>query len=424
MNSSISNSNSNPDSGSDSNSGSEQDGSVALNPRKAYLKIWLVALLGMAAAMLLVRLFTFAMGVKGENFLSRVFEAVHALPVMTEEKVDHVMVFGSSMVHAGFSPRQFDREMKEKGIDIKSYNFGFGGLNPYFQDYLSRRIKENYQKNNKRVKLAILEFNPFQTTKNRFNGAKAIMDAYVGMLASEEELKEVALSDPTRGALIYNIHYIRDNISAEMITFYFGRGLFSQERPKPEAEKDSQEIIDRRRELGDELSTRFKQDYPDYKDEDWSLSWQGGGTIPEERSAETIAVFKEYYETLRTPYRMESDKLWRERSADITHLHFEEELVKAFIRIVKNFQQFSDQVEVILLPKNSKWIVNTPEALERQNRVLRRIEMETGIKIKDFQNIPSITPEMFSDTTHLARYSGDIAFTHALVENYANDLKE
>ncbi|MCO7224925.1 hypothetical protein [Pleionea sp. CnH1-48] len=392
------------------------------NSRKLYLKIWLIAVFGMAAAMVLIRLFTFAMGAKGEDFISRPLEALASLPVITAETEEQVMVFGSSMVQAGFSARQFDRELKQQGINVKSYNFGFGGLNPYFQDFVSRRIKEAYQENDKRLKLAILEFNPFQTTKTRFDRAKPAIDAYVGMLGSPQELRDILTSDLERGLLIYNIHYLRDNISAEMVTFFFGRP-FRSGRPEPDVPKETAEVVKRRRELGRELSKRFKEDYPDFGDEDWSYAWQGAGTIPEERSQETLDVFKEYYEYQRTPYRLAGDKLWREVSADITHLHFEEELVLAFIRLVKEFQQFSDQVEVVLLPKNSAWIENTPAALERQARVIRRIEEATGVTIKDYQNLPEITPEMFSDTTHLARYSGDVAFTHFLVNTYADDIR-
>ncbi|PWK53959.1 hypothetical protein [Pleionea mediterranea] len=392
------------------------------NSRKVYLKVWLLVVLGMAVAMSLVRLFTFAMGASGEEFIGRVVGSLKYLPKITQQQDDQVMVFGSSMVEAGFSPRQFDREMKQRGIDVTSYNFGSGGLNPLFQDYYSRRIRDIYQANNKRLKLAIIEFNPFQTTKRRYQGAVASIDGYLGMLASDEELWQLAKEDPTRGALIYNIHYFRDDISAEMITYFFGRGL-QAERPKPDADPDTEEQVALRRKLGDQLSEQFEKDYPDYVDEDWSYNWQGGGTIPAERSEETLKVFEQYYESLRTPYRMASDKLWREISADITELRFQEELVESFIKIVKNFKQFSDQVEVIMLPKNSRWIKNSSEALARQQAVIERIEKATGIKIIDYQNTDRITPEMFIDTTHLTRYHGGVVFTNMLVEEFADDLK-
>ena len=163
---------------------------------------------------------------------------------------------------------------------------------------------------------------------------------------------------------------------------------------------------------------------PDYQGENWSYAWQGAGTIPEERSAETLELFPKYYEVVRQPRRMENDKLNRIACCDIEELHFEPVLVEAYIRMVKNFQQFSDDVEVILLPKNSKWIHNPPEALARMAVVLNRIRDETGVTIRNYQDLEGFTPEMFGDTTHLARYQGDVPFTAHLVEEYAPLLRQ
>ena len=145
---------------------------------------------------------------------------------------------------------------------------------------------------------------------------------------------------------------------------------------------------------------------------------EGAGTIPEERSEDTLELFKEYYETLRTEKRLNDDRLWRIQCCDIENLDFEEELITGFIRTVRNFQQFSDHVEVILLPRNHDWIGRPPDAEERLRRVLERIRQETGVTIHSFEDAPEITPQMYSDTTHLARYSGDEVFTRFLADEY------
>ena len=81
--------------------------------------------------------------------------------------------------------------------------------------------------------------------------------------------------------------------------------------------------------------------------------------------------------------------------------------------------EFSDHVEVILLPRNHDWIQRGPEASQRLSDVLARIERETGVTVRSFEDAPEITPEMFSDTTHLARYTGDVPYTSLLVETYS-----
>lgn len=390
------------------------------NSRRIYLKIC-AALLGLfIAAQGSIHLFALAMGASAENFLGRVYESRRALPKIVAEEKELVMMYGSSMTQAGFSPRQFDREVNADGKNIKSFNFGIGGLNPFFQDYLSRRIAEQFIDNDRRLKLAIIEFNPFQTTQTRWNGALEIVDSFLTVMASDEELWQIAMEDPTRGALLFNIKYVRQHISAQMITSFYSREIFPGERP--ERVEEPKEMLDARQKWGEELTELFEKEYPDYKGENWHYGWQGGGTIPEERSERTLEVFREYYATFQHESMKENFKQNRIRSADIVELNFEPLLVDHFIQIVKNFQTFSDQVEVVMMPRGVKWIKYPPEAQARLNNAIRQIEQATGITIRNHQDLDVITPEMFSDVTHLARYSGDVTYTNYLVSQFKESL--
>jgi len=231
---------------------------------------------------------------------------------------------------------------------------------------------------------------------------------------------EIAKTDLTRGIRLFNIKYLRGSISAEMITSFFARELFP-----PQAHqtfKDDDEIIAERGRLGRLLGEKFDEEYPNYKGEAWSYTWQGGGTIPQERSEETLAIFDDYYRVTQTDNMMKNDRLSRIRSADIEELNFEPLLVEHFINIIKNFQRVSENVEVMMLPKNSKWIKTTPAAEKRLAAVVKQIEEATGIKMKDHQNLPQITSAMYRDTTHLSRYRGDIAYTNYLIQQYQNIL--
>lgn len=374
-----------------------------------------------AVSVVLLNIIADAMGGDVENnILPRVTEALDKLPLVAGESDDVVIVFGSSMTEAGFGARQFDRELAERGIPgVKSFNFGFGGLNPLFQDYFSRRIVDAFEAQDKRIELVLIEFTPLQNTEGRYQGAIPSIDSYVAILASAPELWEIAVDDPTRGALLFNIKYARRGVSAEMATSFFGGEIFGN-RPRPRSEipqdEEKQAVLE---EVGPLLTQAFERDYPDYDGADWSYEWQGAGTIPEERSAETLALFERYYEALRSDRRMENDKLNRIFCCDIEELPWQEELVAAFIRIVENFKQVSNHVEVFLTPRNTDWIDYPPEGRRRLDEVMERIRRETGVPVRDFQTVETITPEMFSDTTHLSRYAGDVAFTSHLVEVYA-----
>ena len=72
-------------------------------PRRIFLRIFLVVVLGMSAALGLVRLYAASMGASGSAFLGRVLEARAALGRVLAEEERLVMFFGSSMTEAGFS---------------------------------------------------------------------------------------------------------------------------------------------------------------------------------------------------------------------------------------------------------------------------------------------------------------------------------
>jgi hypothetical protein len=387
---------------------------------RVYLKTLLAIVLGMAASMGVVRLIALANDASSETIMARVFAAREEFPRVVATGEPIVMVYGSSMVQAGFSPRQFDMDVAALGKEIKSFNFGFGGLNPFFQDYLARRIGEAFKTEDKRLELAVIEFNPFQTTSARWNGALPVVDSFVTLLATDEELWEIALDDPQRGALLFNIRYLRDGISAEMATSFFGRPL---QGPREQSKLPNDEAMQALRdELGAKLNEKFEEEYPDYDGKAWRWVWQGGGTIPEERSAETLEIVSQYYNAGKIDYRLDSDRINRINCCDILEMHFEPLLIEAFIRVVEEFKTFSDQVEVIMLPRNTDWIKYSPEARQRLDATIAQIEQATGVEVHDFQEIEGLTNAMFSDTTHLNRYQGAVRFTRFLAEQFGDDL--
>jgi len=394
----------------------------AVSARRIFLKVLTVILLGMAVALVLVRLFTAANGAGSQSLLGRVLQAQEAIPQIAAEENDLVLFFGSSMVQAGFSPREFDRDLAALGVETTSFNFGFGGLNPIFQDYISRRMVEDFEAEQRRVKLVMVEFNPFQTTVTRRNGAVALEESYIALLASPGELFEILLEDPERGIRMLEIRYLRDGISAEMITTFFWAAPFEVPFQETQLVEDKG-VQERLGEVLEEMGTRFEAEYPEYDGSDWYYPWRGGGTNKSERSAETLALIEEYYTLSQTDYAKDNDRLSRIQTADIEDLNFDPELVDAFIATVNNFRQIADHVEIVLLPKNTEWIVNPPDALERQAAVIERLRRETNVPVRNYQQIDTVSNDMFGDTTHLNRYYGAVTFTRHLAEEYAELLR-
>lgn len=393
------------------------------NPRRIFLRIWLTILVGSGIALALAYAFVAANGASSRSLLGRVIEAQEAIPQIAAEEKDLVMVFGSSMTQAGFSPREFDHDVNAVGGNVMSFNFGAGGLNPLFQDYSSRRIVDEFKAEDRRLKLVLIEFNPFQTTRARRVLQEALEESYLALMMSPRELWGRVLEDPESGIRMAEIRYLRDGISAEMVTTFFWATPFEVPRDAGIDIEEDEGVEDRLNEVLQKMGEKFEEEYPDYDGSEWYYPWQGGGTIREERSAETLALVEEYYELTQTDYRMTVDRLDRIESADIENLVFDPELVARFIQVVENFKEIADHVEVIMLPKNTDWIKNPPEALKRQADVVAQIEAATGVAVRDFQQIDAVTNDTFADTTHLNRYRGAKAFSEFLADEYAGLLK-
>ncbi len=392
--------------------------------RAIYLRIILTIGVGMLLALILVRIFAYSVGGRPEEIMSRVYESRQYLPQIAAQAAadDTLMFFGSSMTQAGFSPREFEQMIADRGVELTAYNFGFGGLNPLFQDYWARRIRDEFLAQESRLRFAFIEFNPFQTTKTRRDRARPTDDSYINMLASDAEVFDILKTDLRRGVRLFTIRYLRDSVSAEMATYFLG-GFLLPRAPRTELEEDP-ELAERYREIGRQLNEVFEEDYPDFDGCNWCWDWQGGGTVKAERSAETLALFDEYYGIQQHPYYKENALLRRIHTTDIVDLNFDEELIVHFIRLVQVFQTFADDVQVVMLPRNSDWVKYPPEAQQRLAAVIERIERETGLTIDDHQQLEEVPNHMYGDVTHLNRYQGAVAYTQYLADRYGTRIGE
>jgi len=332
-----------------------------------------------------------------------------------------VIVFGSSIVQAGFEPFSFDQVTAEKGVESVSYNYGMAGLNPEFQEIFSRRIQEAFEASGQTLDLALIEFNPFQNTKVRKRATAFIEDQNVATLSSNGELWGITLRDPTRGVRLFNIKYLRAGISAELFTTVLAKGFSDDSPPRSEAYIAA---MQRRRRLERQFALALRKDLPGHQASPWERELRGGRYDKTTLSLATLKVLKNLMASRRYSGFLEVDLQRRIDNADILDLDFDRELVDAFIQLVKNFQSFSHHVEVLLLPRNTDWVNYTPAVRERLDAVLLAISEQTKVVIKDYQVHPLIGPKQFVDATHLSVYDGADIFSKLLAEDYAEVLRD
>ena len=323
-----------------------------------------------------------------------------------------VIVYGSSMTQYGFDPLVFDRTTSLLGASTVSYNFGVPNVDPGYQEVMTRRIREFFEDEQTELDLVLVEFNPFQTTMAREARSFISRDQNQAVLFNHSEMWQVVKNDPARGIRLFNIRYLRDGVSAEMLTS-FASFMISRRSPSL-AFRHAQRDRSVAEERFEQLRNRDTGEGFHY----WNEHYRGGRNDKEQFKPDTLLALKAWSKSQRHPAFLRADLDNRIRQADILGLEFSERLSDAFIQMVHNFQAISHHVEVILMPRNTAWVNYDHEAQSRLNRLLARIERETGARVRDFQEMPSIEVAHFRDTTHLSTYDGAEIFSIALAKQY------
>lgn len=348
----------------------------------------------------------------------RLREALQALPAVAEQPGDTLLFFGSSLVWNGFVPDTFDAQLREHGVEVASFNLGFGGLNPTVQRVLVRRIRAAYERAGRRSRLTLVEFNPFQTTQVRARSDERVADQHAMMLATSAQVARLWLTSPERAARHFASRTFRKSLSPEAVTSAVGAivaevgkglGPAPTERPSPE----EQLRLDRRQQAAIDVAVGLARAYRGIPTM-WELEVRGG----------TRMDFPEIHDALEVllapiDWDQRDDLAMRVRCCDIEQLRFAPELGDDFIALVDEFSAISDRVEVVLMPVNHAWVERTPEARVRMRDVVARIERETGVPVADFQSSPKLDPEMFWDVTHLGFITGAPVFSAHLADHYA-----
>ena len=252
-----------------------------------------------------------------------------------------------------------------------------------------------------------------------FEGGGAAHE-HAGLGSFKARIEDLARG--VRRGRLFNIRYLRSGFSAELITSI--PAIFMSNRGPNGASKEYQEAAVRT----GELSRRFRElrdaDTPIQGSDQWNVALRGGRIDKSGLSTEALAALGQWAQSARYPGFMENDLFRRVETADILELEFDDEVIEAFVAMVANLRAVSEVVEVILLPRNTDWVTYTPEVQMRLDKVLGHIENTTGVKVRNFQIHPDITPAHFLDTTHLSYYDGIDIFTELLADTYADVLRK
>lgn len=400
---------------------------TTITPNRVSLKILLSGILIGVSVLILFNGFFYITELSIVGNKSRLYESLQNAPLVTKGNAEKkkIIVLGSSVTQVSFSPYEFDRTLGENGIKSLSYNYGFGGLNPTIQEAYSRRLIEQYQSGDrdKKIDLALIEFNPFQATIARMKLDKFVEDQNLAQLMTPIDIWKLTLKDPERGLLYFNIKYLRQNNSAGMLTAVLGFILnqTGDEKQTTEAEKYYAGL----NALEDKYEVEREKEIPgNYNRGSWVPSLNGGRMNIHGLSPKTFNLLKEVEEKKRDPIRMQDFLKGRIACCDIEQLRFDQDLVESFINLVNNFKNISKNVQVILYPRQLGLVKYDEETQRRLTQTLNYIEERTGVPVANFQLAPQISDEHFVDASHLTISTGTVIFSETMAEYYTNLLKD
>lgn len=399
------------------------------NSKKAALYIALMALLTFGPAMALVNVLTsWSEEAAGDVFgVQRIRSVIDSLDTIAQHQGDSVLFIGSSLVKDGFSPRLFD-QIVAGSVDqpVRSFNLGMGNMKPSYQEILALRLADRYQEVGNTATLTLVEFNPFLITKQRENFRPFMAEQVEAVLMSPSDLLTVWQQDPERFTRMMSIKYLRNGVSAEAITGGLRSMLNSVESQQETIASLSDEQLEHLQTLAKlrmDLARRIAAEHPETKKSHVWNPLTGGGLVDmADLSAETQALVIDIGEKMRDPKVLELDLKARISCCDIEELDISEQALNDFIELVTIAGQFSDRVEVVVMPRNRDWVQATPEGTARLMAALEKISASTGVAVRNYLDHPAFDESSFYDVTHLSMDRGRAQFSQLLARDLQPSL--
>lgn len=330
----------------------------------------------------------------------RLSEMVAAFPAIAESaERPTTLVIGSSLVVHGFSGRVFEAELREKGISTDAYNLGMNGINPEVQVVLARRLRAAFEKRHAKARLSVVEFTPFQATTAR---RKDPDFAHLGVtnlakIADGRSVLAEARQSPSDAAELVTLMTWGSESPEVVGDAYFER-VFAPLLPAPTLKPFQKKIRERRE--------------PEF------LSVRGDSTILDDLGVDDYSA---WLKNRRSETRQ--DLKTRIDCCDILGLHFDPRAVDAQIAFVKEVQAMSEQVVLLVAPRNAAWVKPGPDAIARLKEATQRITTATNVPLLDLYDAPEFGPDDFVDSTHCDALSGAPKLSRAIASGVAPFLE-
>lgn len=340
-----------------------------------------------------------------------------ALKLPKEETREVVYVLGSSLVHFGFSPDEFDTYLNERDLPTLSYNFGFGNADPSIHIKFARKLARMYANEPDRIDRIIYEFAPHGATIRRAETTGQLDHATTAVLSSWKDIGKKFFEDPEDAFALINTRVFRNGVPAEAITHMLSMPIKIAERNQVILEEP--EPMEN---LGWELYHQLREDWSkSIPLGGWSSEYRGG--FPPTASDKAMKLSSEVMRRMQDPIRMEASRQQRIACCDLLELEMDQTMINNVIQTIRYAQSVSSDVDIVIMPLNQDVVKLTKTAEENFAKALAQIVEETGVDVLDIYKQPYLGVEYFFDVDHYTFFKGRSKVTELMAKQYLLNIK-
>lgn len=343
-----------------------------------------------------------------------------ALSLPENDPRDVVFVLGSSLIHFGFSPDQFDDRLNDAGLPTVSYNYGFGNADPSIHEKFAHKLARTYANEPDRIDRVIYEFAPHGATRRRAETTGQLDHATTAILSSWGDIGETMLDDPEEAFALINTRAFRSGVPAEAITHMLSMPIKVAEMQGVVEDKAEPEPLDN---LGWDLFNQLRVDWADsIPFGGWSAQYRGG--FPLTASPKAMELSSEVMRRMQDPVRMEATRQQRISCCDMLDLEMDPAMIAHIIQTIRYAQSVAKDVDIVIMPLNQDLVQISKTGQENFAKALAEVVAATGVDVIDIYREPYLGVEYFFDIDHYTFFKGRSMVTNLMADQYVLKAKK
>lgn len=323
----------------------------------------------------------------------RIRMAVEQLPSIASSKDRLVLFVGASDLESSIDPIDLDGRLREKGLNVTSYNLAVRNITLVFDVWCDRLI-EDFRRAGRVADAIVVKFSPTRATTRTTKSVRkeSVLDM-TGLFMSSTMLANELQRDPENGLRlfvyksIYGGHSPSSGLANTQTLLYFSppwRDVLPSWKARPPEVRDILFALWHNPKL--------------HRGPAWDPETRGSFFWGSPESDAELAKVEDY---LTDPGHFEEMIQWNRRTFDAVDLRFDRDVVIAFSRSLANLRRIAKRVILLHFPEDPRFY--RPAATDKRvNALLQRMAVGAGATFINYTD-DEMKKSEYLDPLHLGR---------------------